>query len=43
MSETLTLKFDITGEFVTRIARGWFFLEGKDYKVVESKEDLQWD
>lgn len=35
MSEVKTLRFGITGEFVTKIAREWFFLEGKDYKVVE--------
>ena len=35
MGETMTLKFGITGEFVTKIAREWFFLEGKEYKTVE--------
>lgn len=35
MSEVKTLGFGITGEFVTKIAREWFFLEGKEYKVVE--------
>ena len=35
MAEERTLRFGITGEFITKIAREWFFLEGKDYQTVE--------
>lgn len=33
--EKQTLSFGITGEFITRIAREWFFIEHKPYEVVE--------
>ena len=35
MAETMTLRFGITGEFITKVAREWFFLEGKDYSIIE--------
>ena len=33
--EKRTLSFGITGEFITRVAREWFFIEHKPYEVVE--------
>lgn len=33
--ETRTLSFGITGEFITKIAREWFFIDKKPYEVVE--------
>ena len=35
MSEERSLSFAITGEFVTRTAREWLWLEGKPWSVVE--------
>lgn len=35
MCEKQSLSFAITGEFVTRIAREWLWLEGKPWSVVE--------
>lgn len=35
MCEERSLSFAITGEFVTRIAREWLWLEGKPWSVVE--------
>ena len=32
--DTRTVSFGITGEFLTNIAREWFYLEGKDYEKV---------
>lgn len=34
-TEKRSLTFGITGEFITRIAREWFFIEHKPYEVVE--------
>ena len=33
--EKRTLSFGITGEFITKVAREWFFIEDKPYSVVE--------
>lgn len=33
--EKRTLSFGITGEFITKVAREWFFIEHKPYSVVE--------
>ena len=33
--ESRTLSFGITGEFITKVAREWFFIESKPYEVVE--------
>lgn len=33
--ESRNLTFGITGEFITRVAREWFFIEHKPYSVVE--------
>lgn len=32
--ETRTVSFGITGEFITRIAREWFYLEGKEFEKI---------
>ncbi|MFR0074367.1 MAG: hypothetical protein ACLRVD_08410 [Blautia caecimuris] len=32
--ELKTVTFDIEGEFITRLAREWMFLEGKDFEKV---------
>ena len=34
-SEKRTLSFGITGEFITKVAREWFFIENKPYSLVE--------
>lgn len=34
-TETRNLAFGITGEFITKIAREWFFIENKPYSVIE--------
>lgn len=33
-TETRTVSFGITGEFLTNIAREWFYIEGRDYEKV---------
>lgn len=33
--ETKTLKFGITGEFITKTAREWFYIEHKPYSIIE--------
>lgn len=35
MKPTRTLKFGITGEFITKTAREWFYIEHKPYSTIE--------
>lgn len=34
MEQTHTLKFGITGEFITKLAREWFYIEGREFDKV---------